>query len=263
MPEAPARATATARPPVSGPGAFLQIVSGIRRGLNVPLPVERPLVIGRKRGDLILDDPLVSGAHCQIVAREGGFVLQDLGSTNGTQIDGRMVREAVLKPGIEITVGSSRMVLYVGEDPRETEPSKASPSQLEIAWLLDEELVELRSGAERGRPPADVISQDLRLPPGLNAVVEVIAGQDAGKVFRFTRGNVSIGRRQGEVPLSDVEVSRHHAVIEVFGRDMIFLRDLGSTNGTYHNGRRINFSKLQSGDTVGIGKTIMRLQISR
>jgi pSer/pThr/pTyr-binding forkhead associated (FHA) protein len=263
---APSRVPPTSKPDArpEGPGAFLQIVSGIRRGLNVPLPADRPLVIGRKRGDLILDDPLVSGSHCQIVAKEGGFVLQDLGSTNGTQIDGRMVREAVLKPGVEIGVGSSRMVLYVGEDPREaTDANRASPSQLEIAWLLDEELVELRSGAERGRPPADVISQDLRLPPGLNAVVEVIAGQDAGKVFRFTRGNVSMGRRQGEVPLSDVEVSRHHAVVEVFGRDMIFLRDLGSTNGTYHNGRRINFSKLQSGDTIGIGKTIMRLQISR
>ncbi len=263
----PARPRAAAPPRPEAPpgaGAFLQIVSGIRRGLNVPLPKDRPLVIGRRRGELLLDDPLVSGSHCQIVAKDDGYVLQDLGSTNGTQVDGRMVREATLKPGVEIGVGSSRMVLYVGEDPREaTDANKASPSQLEIAWLLDEELVELRSGADRGRPPADVISQDLRLPPGLNAVVEVIAGQDAGKVFRFTRGNVSVGRRQGEVPLSDVEVSRHHAVVEVFGRDMIFLRDLGSTNGTYHNGRRINFSKLQSGDTIGIGKTIMRLQISR
>ncbi|MCA9494260.1 MAG: FHA domain-containing protein [Myxococcales bacterium] len=244
--------------------AFLQIVSGIRRGLNVPLHNDKALIVGRKKGDLILDDPLVSGAHCRILSKEDGFVLQDLGSTNGTMVDGRLVREAVLKPGAEITVGSSRMVLYVGEDPREkSESPRTSPSQLEIAWLLDEELVELRSGNERGRAPADVIGQDLRLPPGLNAVVEVIAGLDAGKVFRFTRGNVAVGRRQGEVPLSDVEVSRHHAVIEVFGRDMIFLRDLGSTNGTYHNGRRINFSKLQSGDTVGVGKTIMRLQVSR
>jgi hypothetical protein len=157
------------------------------------------------------------------------------------------------------------MVLYVGEDPREGAEPAARPTQaqLEIAWLLDEELVELRTGADRQRAPADVIGQDLRLPPGLNAVVEVIAGADSGKVFRFTRGNVSIGRRQGEVPLTDVEVSRHHAVIEVFGREMVFLRDLGSTNGTYHNGRRITVSKLQSGDTVGCGKTIMRLQVSR
>ena len=91
----------------------------------------------------------------------------------------------------------------------------------------------------------------------------MVAGQDVGKVFRFTRGNVTIGRRQGEVPLADVEVSRHHAVIEIFGREMIFLRDLGSTNGTYHNGRRVSMSRLQPGDTVGCGKTVMKLQVTR
>lgn len=245
--------------------AFLQIISGVRRGLNIPLHGGKPVVVGRNRGDLILDDPLVSGSHCRILRKEDGYVLQDLGSTNGTMVDGRMVREIALAPGSEITIGSSRMVLYIGEDPRDRpEPvNRAQASQLEIAWLLDEELVEVRTPGERTRPPADVIGQDLRLPPGLNAVVEVVAGQDAGKVFRFTRGNVSVGRRQGEVPLTDVEVSRHHAVVEVFGREMIFLRDLGSTNGTYHNGRRISVSKLQSGDTIGCGKTIMRLEVSR
>lgn len=247
--------------------AFLQIVAGARKGLNIPLHAARPLVVGRKRGDLILDDPLVSGSHCRILHRDGKYVLQDLGSTNGTMVDGRMVREHTLRPGAEIAIGSSRMILFVGaeEDIEEaSDPSdRHAPPHLEIAWLLDEELVELRSQAERARLTADVIGQDLRLPPGLNAVVEVLAGPDAGKVFRFTRGNVSVGRRHGEVPLSDVEVSRHHAVIEVFGREMIFLRDLGSTNGTYHNGRRISVSKLESGDTVGCGKTVMKLQVSR
>ncbi len=244
--------------------AFLQIVSGMRRGLNVPLHTERPLVVGRKRGDLILDDPLVSSSHCRVFLRDGQFVLQDLGSTNGTLVDGRLVREQVLRPGAEISVGSSRMILFVGEEaPVHDDDGPVNPVHLEIAWLLDEELVELQAQQDRARGPADVIGQDLRLPPGLNAVVEVVAGSDAGKVYRFTRGNVAVGRRQGEVPLSDVEVSRHHAVIEIFGREMIFLRDLGSTNGTYHNGRRITVSKLESGDTVGVGKTVMKLQVSR
>ena len=246
--------------------AFLQIVSGVRRGLNIPIVAGRPLTVGRKRADLILDDPLVSGAHCRIERRSEGFVLLDLGSTNGTMVDGRLVREAALKPGSEIAIGGNRMILFVGDDPREgaeAAPKATGGQQLDVAWLLDEELVELRSAADKARRPADVIGQDLRLPPGLNAVVEVVAGQDAGKVFRFTRGNVSVGRRQGEVPLTDVEVSRHHAVIEVFGRHMIYLRDLGSTNGTYHNGRRISVSKLQPGDTIGCGKTVMKLDVSR
>lgn len=246
--------------------AFLQIVDGARRGLNIPLHAAKPLVVGRKRGDLILDDPLVSASHCRIVHKDGGFVLQDLGSTNGTMVDGRMVREQVLRPGAEIAIGSSRMILFVGAEEELQETSDASritAPHLEIAWLLDEELVELRGPAERSRSSADVIGQDLRLPPGLNAVAEIMAGPDAGKVFRFTRGNVSVGRRHGEIPLSDVEVSRHHAVIEIFGREMIFLRDLGSTNGTYHNGRRVQVAKLEDGDSVGCGKTVMKLNISR
>lgn len=245
------------------PPAFLQIVSGARQGLTVPLNSQAPLVIGRKRGDFILDDPLVSSSHCRILPRDGKWVIQDLGSTNGTMVDGRLVRETTLRAGVEITIGASRMMLYVGEDMPEQGGERPALSQLDIAWLLDEELVELRGSAERTRAPADIISQDLRLPPGLSAVVEVVAGHDLGKVFRFTRGNVTVGRRVGEVPLSDVEVSRHHAVIEVFGRDMIYLRDLGSTNGTYHNGRRVGVIRLQDGDTIGCGKTVMKLLVAR
>ena len=116
--------------------------------------------------------------------------------------------------------------------------------------------------AEVTRSVADIIGQDLRLPPNVRADIEVVSGADAGKTFRCSRGNVAIGRKFGEVPLSDAEVSKRHAVLEVFGREMVFLRDLGSTNGTYHNGRRITVAKVSHGDTIGIGKTVLRLQIS-
>lgn len=243
----------------------LQVISGPLAGRSIPLRSDQELTLGRKRADVIIDDALISARHCRISFSDGAFVIHDLGSTNGTLVASRLVRECRLEPGVEITLGSSRFVLFVGEDDAVAQSSDASlaPAHLDIAWLLDEELVELRGTGERTRATGDVIGQDLRLPPGFNAVVEIVAGQDAGKVFRFTRGNVTLGRRQGDVPLSDVEVSRRHAIIEVFGREMVFLRDLGSTNGSYHNGRRISVSKLQSGDTIGCGKTVMRLQVSR
>ncbi len=248
--------------------SFLKIVHGARQGLNVPLPPREPLVIGRRQGELLLDDPLVSGRHCQVAARGAEWVLTDLGSTNGTMVDGRLVRELVLRPGSEIQVGSTKMILFVGapeeqHTAEEKAPESNPAASADLAWLLEEELVEIAGSGERTRSPADVIGQELRLPPGLNALVEVVAGQDTGKVFRFTRGNVNIGRRNGEVPLSDGEVSRRHSVVEVFGRDMIFLRDLGSTNGTYHNGRRVLVGRLRSGDTIGIGKTVLKLQVTR
>lgn len=248
------------------PKAFLKVVAGAREGLNVSLSAA-PLVIGRKRGDLLLDDPLVSSTHARIVAKDDAWVIQDLGSTNGTLVDGRLVREATLRPGAEITIGNTRLVLFVGlsddADTTRGDGSAARSSQIEIAWLLDEELIELRGADERTHPPPDVIDQDLRLPPGMHAMIEVVTGQDAGKVYRFTRGNVTIGRKSGEIALTDLEVSRRHAVIEVFGREMIFLRDLGSTNGTYHNGRRALSARLRDGDTIGVGRTVLKLQVSR
>lgn len=246
------------------PSAFLKVVSGSRQGLNVPLTANEPLIIGRKRGDLVLDDPLVSSTHAKVMCRDDGFVIQDMGSTNGTLVDGRLIREAPLRPGAEISIGNSRLVLFVGLDDSDSENSEIESSQssaTEIAWLLDEELVELQGSQDRTSSGNDVIDQDLRLPPGLRATVECVAGADAGKVFRFTRGNVTIGRKTGEVPLTDLEISRRHAVIEVFGREMIFLRDLGSTNGTYHNGQRIVVSRLRNGDTVGIGRSVLKLDV--
>ena len=243
--------------------AFLKVISGSRQGLNVPLSTGSPLIIGRKRGDLLLDDALVSSTHAQILQRDSGWMIQDLGSTNGTMVDGRLVYESPLRPGAEITLGNTRLVLFLGlAESEEPNPSTRAP-QLEIAWLLDEELVELRGSPERTRGATDVIDQDLRLPPGVSAVVEVVAGQDVGKVFRFTRGNVTIGRHMGEIPLSDLESSRQHAVIELFGREMIFLRDLGSTNGTYHNGQRVDIARLRDGDTIGVGRSVLKLRVTR
>ncbi len=238
--------------------SFLRIIEGPKAGTSVVLDPSRPLSIGRRRGDLLLDDPLVSGSHCRVECRHGAWYLKDLGSTNGTIVDGRTVRESELRPGAEILLGGNRLVLFVGSESVEVAARETS-GLVELAWLLDEELVESRAG---DRTEADMVGQELRLPPRLHAVIEVVAGQDAGKVFRLSRGSVTIGRNAGDVPLTDGEVSRHHAVVEFFGRSMVFLRDLGSTNGTFVNGRRVPVTRLRHGDTIGCGKSVMRLQIA-
>jgi pSer/pThr/pTyr-binding forkhead associated (FHA) protein len=244
--------------------AFLKIVSGPKQGLNIPLPPQEQLLIGRKRGDLVINDPLISSSHARIYAREDAWYIQDLGSTNGTTVNGQLVRETALRPGAEIGIGNSKLVLFVGLTAlkeEEESPTKSSSSRLEIAWLLDEELIEIKGSVDRTHSASDIIDKDLRIPPGLKTVIEVMSGQDAGKVYPCDKGNLTIGRRTGEVPLTDLEVSRRHAVIEMFGREMIFLRDLDSTNGTFHNGRRIDVARLQNSDTIGIGRTVLRVRI--
>ncbi len=58
----------------------------------------------------MLDDPNVSRTHAEIRPRGGSWVLTDLGSTNGSRLNGRRLDGSeVLKPGDEIELGTSRL----------------------------------------------------------------------------------------------------------------------------------------------------------
>jgi hypothetical protein len=68
------------------------------------------VVLGRSRDcDVVLDDPNVSRRHAELRREPEGWVIADLGSTNGLKVNGRRVAEAVLQPGDEITLGLSRL----------------------------------------------------------------------------------------------------------------------------------------------------------
>jgi predicted component of type VI protein secretion system len=74
------------------------------------LPQEGSLVIGRSRGvDLCLADPDTSRRHAEIVCSQGSFSVRDLGSTNGTWVNGARVEACALKPGDRIQIGSQEI----------------------------------------------------------------------------------------------------------------------------------------------------------
>src|SRR5437660_4303133 len=54
--------------------------------------------------DLALDDPKVSRFHCEISFTEKGWLLKDLGSTNGTWLDGKRIESAYISPGSNLVV---------------------------------------------------------------------------------------------------------------------------------------------------------------
>ena len=67
------------------------------------------VTLGRSRQcDIVLDDPNISRQHAEIRPRGGSWVLNDLGSTNGSCLNGRRIEgPEVLKPGDEIELGTS------------------------------------------------------------------------------------------------------------------------------------------------------------
>jgi len=85
----------------------------------------------------------------------------------------------------------------------------------------------------------------------------VIRGNDQGTRFELTEERMGIGRDPANAILvHDSEVSRHHAEIR-FQEHRHLLLDLGSSNGTYVNGRRITQAELATGDHIQIGRTVL------
>jgi pSer/pThr/pTyr-binding forkhead associated (FHA) protein len=98
--------------------------------------------------------------------------------------------------------------------------------------------------------------------PGLlDAAVEVptlvirTGGGREGEQFPILRDRVSVGRAQtSDVFLDDVTVSREHALIERRSDGGMYVRDLGSLNGTYVNRERVEEARLDDGDELQVGK---------
>ena len=86
----------------------------------------------------------------------------------------------------------------------------------------------------------------------------VIQGYDQGKRFEIDEPSITLGREAANsVQLHDTEVSREHAEIRIDELEGYRLRDLGSSNGTFVNSRRVREHLLKSGDRVQVGSTLM------
>jgi pSer/pThr/pTyr-binding forkhead associated (FHA) protein len=85
----------------------------------------------------------------------------------------------------------------------------------------------------------------------------VIEGPNEGREFELS-GATTIGRdTSAGLVIDDPEASRRHSSLSVEG-DTVTIEDLGSTNGTFLNGRRIFAAqRLKKGDKVRIGRTIV------
>jgi len=96
----------------TAPGSLvLAIVEGPKELRGVKLPITGPIVIGRSPGaDIVIADDFVSARHARVVPAGDGALLEDLGSTNGTVLDGvRIVGVEPVVPGSMIQLGTVRL----------------------------------------------------------------------------------------------------------------------------------------------------------
>ena len=80
-------------------------------GDSIPLP-RSPLVVGRREScDVCLNFPNVSGRHCELVFKDGFWLIRDLNSTNGIKVNGMRVQEKLVHPKDELLIGKRGYVI--------------------------------------------------------------------------------------------------------------------------------------------------------
>jgi len=95
-----------------GKGALtVRVVQGPSALMGITVAITGPIVIGRSPGaDIVIGDDFVSGKHTRISPAGDGAVIEDLGSTNGTVLNGqRLTAPHRLQAGDAIDIGSVRL----------------------------------------------------------------------------------------------------------------------------------------------------------
>lgn len=172
-------------------------------------------------GEVVLDDARVSWHHAVLRTAAGHWVVEDEQSTNGTYADGRRVRTSGVGPGSVLRFGNPAdgPCAVLTDVPR---PAAAAARPSAVTAVARPE------GTRTFRRPSSVRP----LPPA-----------------RATR----IGRAPGnDLIVADLVVSRRHAELRAGPRGYEIV-DLGSHNGTYLNGLRVNRAPVGPGDVIGVG----------
>ncbi len=94
---------------------FLEVTNGSLAGMAFPLQ-RAEMNIGRlDDNDIVIPDPMVSGRHARLTVRSDAIILDDLGSSNGTVVNGIRIQSHILQEGDRIFLGSTELIFHAGD----------------------------------------------------------------------------------------------------------------------------------------------------
>jgi pSer/pThr/pTyr-binding forkhead associated (FHA) protein len=111
----------------------MRFISGKYQGGEFPLPPNSEIIVGRSSDlDMVLVEDMVSRRHAKITVDSEQVAIQDLGSTNGTFVNGERVKRATLNDGDRVLIGTSIIKLVTSDA-----PLVASPPQKKLQAVAE------------------------------------------------------------------------------------------------------------------------------
>jgi pSer/pThr/pTyr-binding forkhead associated (FHA) protein len=168
---------------------------------TVELNKERTTIGRRPENDIQVDNLAVSGQHAVVTTILNDSVIEDLHSTNGTMVNGKLVQKHLLQPGDTIEIGK-HMIKYV------VEASTAKPYQ-DFAKTMVIRKPDANAGAGVAAAPAQVLSEApvaRPAPPPAAAPVaareaglQILTGSNAGRVLDLNKSLTTLGKAGHQV----------------------------------------------------------------
>ncbi len=212
----------------------------VERAIELPDDT-REIRIGRRTDiEVPLPYPVLSGLHARLTRGEAGWQVEDLGSTNGTRLNGEPLaahQPRPIGPGGQIALGPITLV-FDGPAPS----VRGSERTASIARRL---VADLLAGSPDAGAPVLALADGVPPCPPLR-----LAAMDRRYV---------IGRGETcDMRLPSDEVSREHAAL-LRRWDGVIVQDLGSKNGISVNDRTGGELRMRDGDLLRIGPATLRL----
>jgi pSer/pThr/pTyr-binding forkhead associated (FHA) protein len=216
---------------------------------DVPLNKER-VTIGRSPdNDIALDDKAVSGHHAVVITILDDSFLEDLDSTNGTQVNGKQVAKHPLSNGDVISIGRNTLK-YQGEGKADEDDFEKTmilkPGQLGAAFDANVQKVTGPGPAPAAGPPATPMVGKLK----------VASGPNAGKELILTKALTTLGK-PGEQVAAITRRADGYYIVHVGGQG-------GGTKRPVVNGKEIEGSavKLANNDLIELAGTQMNFLLT-
>ncbi len=189
----------------------LKFISGKYQGGEFPLKAEKQIVIGRSSElDMVLVEDMVSRKHARIVVNATGQItIEDLGSTNGTFVNGEKVKQAALKEGDRILIGTSILKLILqGAGSVDVDESMAK-QKLEEAAAAQAARTSTKASSMTGKIEEIPLPDLLQLfhTSKKNGVL-VVSNQNEGRIYL----------RQGRVYYAVIDENHHLGPQKSFNR---------------------------------------------